>query len=111
MSKPKRGLRIDPDGTVADVMIDGLKAMQAAVGGYIEPITLPDGTMYVNEEGRLRSGEFNPVASKLYGGTLVGSVLLLGNGDAHGNDTHITKSLYTRATNTAAAFRSAWAQV
>lgn len=93
----KRALRIDPDGTVADVMIDGLDSMQAAVGGLIEPVSLHDGTMYVNDEGLLLGMAPNFIASKLYGGLIVGSALLMGNGDAHGNDTHITKGLRERA--------------
>jgi hypothetical protein len=93
----KRALRIDPDGTVTDITIDGLDSMQAVVGGLIEPIQFHDGTMYVNEEGLLESLPLNPVASKLYGGYVVGSALLLGNGDRHGNDTHITKSFRERA--------------
>jgi hypothetical protein len=93
----KRGLRIDPDGTVTDVTVDGLDSMQVVVGGLIEPVQFHDGTMYVNDEGLLLGMEINPVASKLYGGYIVGSALLLGNGDRHGNDTHITKSLRERA--------------
>lgn len=99
MTTPKRGLRIDPDGVIADVMIDGLPAMQKAVGGYIEPISLPDGTMYVNDEGALQDPMvLNEIASKLYGAPLFGSVLLLGHGDRHGNDTHITAALVQRVT-------------
>jgi hypothetical protein len=104
MSTPKRGLRIDPDGTVTEVTVDGLDSMQAVVGGLIELIQFHDGSMYVNEEGLLDGLPINPVASKLYGGYVVGSALCLGNGDRHGNDTHITKSFAARITATAESF-------
>jgi hypothetical protein len=100
----KRGLRIDPDGTVTPVEVDGLESMQAVVGGDIEVISFHDGTMYVNEEGKIYGLPINPVASKLYGGYVVGSALLLGNGDRHGNDTHITKSFRERAIATAESY-------
>lgn len=100
----KRGLRIDPDGTVTPVEVDGLDSMQAIVGGLIEPIAFHDGTMYVNDEGALMGMPINPVASKLYGGYIVGPALCLGNGDRHGNDTHITKSFAARITDTAESF-------
>jgi hypothetical protein len=45
---------------------DGLRVMQAAVGGYIELIRLaPDLLMYVNEEGLIHNLPFNGRASAL----------------------------------------------
>jgi hypothetical protein len=45
---------------------DDLRAMQAAVGGYIELIRLSENLlMYVNEEGMLRNMPHNPRATAL----------------------------------------------
>ncbi len=64
-----------------------LKALQEAVGGYIETVPIrfisPDkAVMIVNEEGRLRKMEINRTAS-LYADTLiVGNALVVGvNGE------------------------------
>lgn len=51
--------------TVTFSEIDGsLERMQKIVGGWIEPIQLPNGClMYVNEEGRILDLPKNPLAS------------------------------------------------
>ena len=55
-----------------------LERAQAIVGGYVELVTLADGSqLLINEEGRLKGLELNPTASALYGGLIVGNVLLL----------------------------------
>ncbi len=101
----KRALKISTDGTVTDIVVDGLREMQAVVEGLIAPISMHDGTMYVNDEGLLDGLDFNPVASALYGGILVGNALVLGLGDRHGNETHVTKACRERVLAEAAKIR------
>lgn len=57
-----------------------LEALQKAVGGYIETLTLIPGkaVMIVNEEGRLLGLTLNPAASALAGVRIVGPALIVG---------------------------------
>ena len=57
-----------------------LEALQEAVFGYIETITLvPDrAVMIVNEEGRIRGMAVNPAASTVSGIPVVGPALIVG---------------------------------
>ena len=57
-----------------------LGALQEAVYGYIETITLmPDrAVMIVNEEGRIRGMAVNPAASAIAGTQIVGPALVVG---------------------------------
>lgn len=55
----------------------GLEALQAAVGGWIEPLTCEGGTMFVNEEGLIQTLEENPWASALAGRRIVGDVVFV----------------------------------
>ena len=67
--------------SIIEVNIDNsLEALQAAVGGYIETLTLiPDQVvMIVNEEGLLMGLEVNPFASAVAGTTIVGNALVVG---------------------------------
>ena len=67
--------------TVRDIDIENtLEALQEAVYGYIEAVTLiPDKvTMLVNEEGRLRGMAANPAASALTGLPIVGPAIIVG---------------------------------
>ena len=72
--------------SVVELEEDTLKAMQRAVGGFIEhvrPRGLPNPyCMIVNEEGLLRGMPINNAASLLYGGItpIVGDVLILQDG-------------------------------
>lgn len=58
-----------------------LKQLQKAVGGYIQTCPVPRSDyiiMIVNEEGRLIEGmELNPLASKIAGQAIVGTVVLI----------------------------------
>ena len=80
------------DGKVHIVKLhkrDGLylKAMQAVVGGNIEPIEIAIGiteksfVMLVNEEGLVGSFKYNRNASALYGQELFGNALIVGRGN------------------------------
>lgn len=57
-----------------------LEALQNAVGGYIETLTLIPGkaVMIVNEEGWLLGFGLNPVATMVAGTKIVGPALIVG---------------------------------
>ena len=66
---------------IRDINIDNtLEALQGAVEGYIETITLVpnQAVMLVNEEGRLRRMYPNILASAIAGTQIVGNALILG---------------------------------
>src|SRR5215475_7933873 len=57
-----------------------LTALQQAVGGYIEVVTIPDEPhllLVVNEDGRLQELPANVTASQLAGQLIVGDVVLI----------------------------------
>ena len=60
-----------------------LEALQAAVDGYIETVTLiPDkAVMLVNEEGRFRGMAPNPIASAAANTQIVGPAIIVGVDD------------------------------
>ena len=93
-----RALTVTTTGIIAEVEVRDLTEYQRAVAGYIEPITLPTGSvMYVNEEGRMRGLERNPVAERLAGmRPIVGDVILTGPTNRNGDDTDIPDSEITR---------------
>ena len=67
--------------TVTQVEIDNtLEALQAAVDGYIEAVTLIPGkaVMIVNEEGLLRGMAQNPIASAVANTQIVGPAVVVG---------------------------------
>ncbi len=66
---------------IEEIEIDNtLEALQAAVDGYIETVTLVPGraVMIVNEEGLLRGMAPNPAASMIAGNKIVGPALIVG---------------------------------
>lgn len=83
--------------------IDGLEAMQKAVGGYIEAINFDDCTMFVNEEGIDLDLPVNPLASRFAkqrltrigrvllteDGWVLGTAIILGLVDANGDETDV----------------------
>jgi len=81
------GIIIRTNGTIENVVINGLHDMQEAVGGYIERACSFDGSdMWVNEEGLMRGLPANMkaaiVRASFVGQTmtvpLVGDALILG---------------------------------
>lgn len=83
-----------------------LKALQDAVGGWIEAIDLSHhevsaGTMYMNEEGKLRGLPVNVLATDAARAMsrismwdeIVGDVVVLGPTDRKGDDTEIPEDL------------------
>jgi len=73
-----------------------LSDYQKVVGGWIEPVTLQDFTVYVNEEGLLVDLPVNPGASGITGRYLVGDVCFVGNADAYGNTKKLNKGAIER---------------
>lgn len=66
---------------ISDIDIDNtLEALQEAVDGYIEVLTLVpnQAVMIVNEEGRLRRLYPNILASAIAGTQIVGNALIVG---------------------------------
>lgn len=76
-----KAIVIRANGTEAEVKPKGkrlsLEEMQAAVGGYIERVTIRGGEIYVDEEGLLKGLPLNQKASELAGRDLVGNALVL----------------------------------
>ena len=100
MTSTRVGLAIGADKTISEIPVPDLAAKQAAVGGWIEPVTLKDGsTLYVNEEGALTGLPFNSIATDVAGlggrpdlllRGIVGDVLLVGPVDAAGETLGVT---------------------
>ena len=68
---------IKTDGTIVkDVAVETLQQQQQLVDGYIEYVYKEDKVFIVNEEGLLRSMDFNAKASEMSGRPLVGDVVV-----------------------------------
>ena len=64
-----------------------LKALQGAVGGYVEALTVPlepPMVLWVNEHGALNALELNQWATMFMGYPIVGAVAVTGGPDHHG---------------------------
>ncbi len=96
------GLEIpaDPDEPIREIRVESLEDYQAVVDGWIEPVDVPalGVTVYVNEEGLLRSLPFNNRAAFLWWfhvpevrhrAMLVGSALVVGAPNRAGENTDI----------------------
>ncbi len=97
-----RALRIptEADEPITELQVEKLEDYQAAVGGWIEPVDLPDlgVTIYVHEEGQVRGLPFNSRAAFLWWyfvpearekAMLVGPALVVGMPDRNGDSTDI----------------------
>lgn len=75
-----KALQLRTDGSVRSIDIENkLEALQAAVGGYIETVTLDEHTAVVaDEEGRLKCKPVNLNASLLAVCRIHGDVLVCG---------------------------------
>ena len=68
---------IKTDGSIVnDVSVDTLQQQQQLVDGYIEYVYKEDKVFIVNEEGLLRSMDFNAKASEMSWRPLVGDVVV-----------------------------------
>lgn len=94
MSEPPTTLTaviVRTDGTVEKTQMKyDLKTMQGIVGGYIEAVSFPDATVYVNEEGLFqglpRNERLLELVEPLY---LAGDAVILGKPDSFGYDTDV----------------------
>lgn len=97
-----RALRIptEPEEPITALEVHHLEDYQAAVGGWIEPVDVPELgiTIYVHEEGLLRGSPFNSRAAFLWWyfvpearqkAMLVGPALIVGLPDRTGDSTDV----------------------
>lgn len=99
------GFSLDVDGNVLSVELRKIEDYQQVVGGWIEGVGLGLGTMYVNEEGKLKNLPLNPVATKLARASssifaadyIAGDVVLVGPADPEGEDTNVRDELLALA--------------
>ncbi len=75
-----KALKIEGCTVVAIEIENTLEALQAAVDGYIEAVTLVPGAavMIVNEEGLLRNMPYNAFATLISARNIVGPALIVG---------------------------------
>jgi hypothetical protein len=91
---PKHALVVKTDLTteLLDIAEGGLKKLQSAVDGLIQPVDIsPEATMWVNEEGLLRNDlSMNYIATMFmselgYQSVIMGDVVFTGGSDDEGN--------------------------
>ena len=68
--------RITTDNEVFTLPNSDLQTLQSAVGGYVELIGNPVGTMYANEEGILMGLAPNAIATAMAGRLIVGDIAI-----------------------------------
>lgn len=75
-----KALRLEDRSIITADIENTLEALQTAVDGYIEAVTLIPGkaVMIVNEEGLLRGMAPNPAASMIAKTKIVGPALIVG---------------------------------
>ena len=80
-------VRINGETEVMDISGDCLKALQSAVGGYVEAVDIGKGlTLWCDEEGKLKSYPTNEVASMLCKfDRIVGDVVITAGFDDEGD--------------------------
>lgn len=101
----KLAVRLNTDGTseVIDISGNQLKALQNAVDGYVECITLAHNLLlWVNEEGKIHDLDFNLLASVIFEQALgrveliVGNVVITGGADDNGDIEGLTDRVVNR---------------
>ncbi len=75
-----KALRLEDRSIITADIENTLEALQTAVDGYIETVTLVPGkaVMIVNEEGLLRGMTPNPIASAVANTQIVGPAVVIG---------------------------------
>lgn len=101
----------DEETAISLIDVDGLKGMQAAVGGFIEVLDIdrPDATMVINEEGKVHNLPLNRRATlalwthlSRYRGmdAVAGDVLIVGQPDDEGETQTVPQELVDLYFNT-----------
>lgn len=102
MAEVVKAIKISPDKTVTEVELNGLRDFQAAVEGYIECVTLKDGSgLFCNEDYRYQFShdDFNSIATDVCGlggrpdvmlQGILGPVVIAGPPDRRGDTTDVT---------------------
>jgi hypothetical protein len=90
-----KGLVLRTTGETELIDVNGLSTMQGVVGGYIEHVSLPNGgSMYVNEEGKIKGLPINESATFLAEvdphDVIVGDVLIMGDVNDEGDHLDIS---------------------
>lgn len=95
-----KALIVNTDGTFRETEIENsLGSFQAVVGGYIEGVFGEEATIYVDEDGRVKTLPINLLASLFAqrvlhcAAPLYGTALIVGPSDGSGNDTHVRQSV------------------
>lgn len=101
MEKKIQAIVVEATGSFykTDLPAEGaLPQLQQLVGGYIDAVRGEDFIGYLNDEGLLIGLPLNPIASILFGRTLVGDVVLVGalndKGKYDGDDHDVPVDLY-----------------
>lgn len=114
----KKAIKITPEGgvSVIDIAGDELSALQGAVGGWVQAIDLDDAvSLWVNEEGKLLRQAHNKKAQALWDAAfgpetdyIVGTAVVTGTPDAHGNTRGLSQATINRLSATLAAVYMPW---
>lgn len=99
-----KALLIHENGVVENIVYNDYKDLQKLVGGYIEGIHIGESFAYVDEEGKLKGKDVNPLATKIWHDAarkynyqvndfIVGKMVLTGQVDNEGNDTDIKQQI------------------
>lgn len=86
-----RALLVRPD-RMDRVQVRGIEDMQSAVGGYVEALTLPYGTAFFDEDGRMKNLPYNVIGSLICGRDILGNVLVMGPVTSDGANTDLPEA-------------------
>ena len=95
----KKMLIVRTDNTVELADQGGLEALNAAVGGYIEGISIPNGFMFCHDEAKLCGAPINAIATQLFESrwgktdTICGDVCITGDADSEGESMTVTPEI------------------
>jgi hypothetical protein len=94
----KTGITIDPLGIVTEHEFqdsdeypsDNTQRIHEMIGGYLESVSTPMMTMFVNEDGRRLNLPINYVASMIARQPILGTVVILGSVNRNGDTVGLT---------------------
>lgn len=100
VSKPKKSVVVEPDGSVRDLLWKGFEAIQKAVGGDFETLFETDHAVgFVNDAGGYgltRNLRAEQIAARLgvrLSGPVFGPLMLVGPTDSDRNETHCRETV------------------